>query len=61
VLVDGFASGFWKLKREAGAVTLVVETLKRISRKDTVAVAAEGAALLDFLAPDATRKDVRFV
>lgn len=61
VLVDGFAVGFWKLTRQAGAATLVVETLKRISRKDTVAVAAEGAALLDFLAADATRKDVRFV
>jgi hypothetical protein len=61
VLVDGFAVGFWKLKREGGAATLVVQPLKRISRKDTVAVAAEGAALLDFLAADANRKDVRFV
>ena len=61
VLVDGFAVGFWKLKREAGSATLVVETLKRISRKDTAAVAAEGAALVDFLAADAKRKDVRFV
>lgn len=61
VLVDGFASGFWKLTREAGAATLVVETLKRISRKDAAAVAAEGSALLDFLAADARRKDVRVV
>jgi hypothetical protein len=61
VLVDGFASGFWKLTREAGAATLVVETLKRISRKDAAAVAAEGAALLDFLTVDALRKDVRVV
>jgi Winged helix DNA-binding domain len=61
VLVDGFAVGFWKLKREAGSATLVVETLKRISRKDTASVAAEGAALVDFLAADAQRKDVRFV
>jgi DNA glycosylase AlkZ-like len=61
VLVDGFAVGFWKITREAGAATLVVETLKRISRKDTAAVAAEGATLLDFLAADAQRRDVRFV
>jgi hypothetical protein len=45
----------------AGAATLVVETLKRISRKDAAAVAAEGSALLDFLAADARRKDVRVV
>jgi hypothetical protein len=41
--------------------TLVVETVKRISRKDVAAVTAEGVALLDFLAPDVQRKDVRFV
>jgi hypothetical protein len=61
VLVDGFAVGFWKLKREGGTATLVVETLKRISRKDTAAVSAEGARLLDFLAEDAKSKGVKFV
>jgi hypothetical protein len=61
VLVDGFAVGFWKITREAGSATLFVEILKWISRKDIAAVAAEGAALLDFLAADAQRNDVRFV
>ncbi|MEA2655680.1 MAG: hypothetical protein QOI23_1045 [Chloroflexota bacterium] len=61
LLVDGFAVGFWKLSRDAGGATLVVETVKRITRKDIAAVAEEGGALLDFLAPDAQRKDVRFV
>lgn len=59
--LGGFAVGFWRLTREAGVATLVVETVKGISRKDTAPVAAEGAALLDFLAADAQRKDVRFV
>jgi hypothetical protein len=61
VLVDGFAIGFWKVTRVGGAATLVVETLKRISKQDKVAVSAEGVRLLDFVAADAKRKDVRIV
>jgi hypothetical protein len=61
LLVDGFAIGFWKVKREGAAATLVVQTSKRISRKDKIAVSGEGARLLDFVASDATKKDVRFV
>src|SRR2546428_12175720 len=38
--------------------TLVVATLKRISRKDVAAVSDEAAQLLDFIAADATTRDV---
>jgi hypothetical protein len=61
VLVDGFAIGFWKLTREKSSATLVVETLKRLPKKDAAEVSAEGARLLAFVAPDANAKDVRFV
>jgi hypothetical protein len=60
VLVNGFALGFWKIAREGAKARLVVETLKRISRKEAAAVADEGARLLDFLAADASDRDVRF-
>jgi hypothetical protein len=61
VLVDGFAIGSWKMRREGGVATLVVEMLKRISKQDRAAVSDEGARLLDFLAADAQKKDVRIV
>jgi hypothetical protein len=61
VLIDGFAVGFWKLTREHRAVTLVIETLKPISKKDAKAVETEGLQLLDFIAEGATAKGIRFV
>ena len=61
VLVDGFAVGSWKVRREGGAATLVVETLKHLSKQDKSAVKDEGARLLDFIAADVQTKDVRFV
>ena len=61
VLVDGFAIGSWKVRREGGAATLVVEILKRISKQDKTAVSDEGARLLDFLVADTPKKEVRFV
>jgi Winged helix DNA-binding domain len=61
LLVDGYAIGFWKLTREKSVVTLVIETLKRLSKKDVKAVEAEGLQLLDFIAAGATNKLVKFV
>ena len=61
VLVDGFAIGFWKVSREGSGASLIVETLKPMSKKDVGAVEKEGMRLLDFIAAGATRKDVRLV
>jgi hypothetical protein len=61
VLVDGFAIGFWKVVRTGGSATLVVQTSKRMSKKEAADVADEGARLLDLVADGATDTDVRLV
>jgi hypothetical protein len=59
VLVNGFASGTWRIDRAAGAATLTVEPFGKISGKDRAAVAGEGEQLLAFAAPGAAH-DIRF-
>ncbi|HEY2597420.1 MAG TPA: winged helix DNA-binding domain-containing protein [Candidatus Dormibacteraeota bacterium] len=61
LLVDGYAIGFWKLAREKGAVVLVIETLKPLSKADRKAVETEGIQLLSFIAAESTIRDIRFV
>jgi hypothetical protein len=58
VLVDGFVAGTWTIARERGAARLLVEPFARLSKRDTQAVADEGARLLDFAAADASTHDV---
>lgn len=58
VLVGGFFRGTWKITRRRGAATLVVDPYVRLSKKDTAAVAKEGAELISFAAPDADSHDV---
>lgn len=61
VLVDGFARGMWKIARERDAAALTITPFTPLSAADRDAVAAEGALLLAFAAPDAGTRDVRFV
>jgi hypothetical protein len=61
VLVDGLAIGFWKVVRSGDSAILVVQTSKRMSKKDAVAVSDEGARLLDLVAAGAPDTDVRLV
>jgi len=60
VLVDGFVGGSWKVERDRGAATLLVEPFVPLSRRDRSALRAEGRRLLTFVAPDAPARDVRF-
>lgn len=53
LLLDGFTAGDWKLLRDKDSARLAVTFYRRPSKKDTEAVVAEGAALLQFLAPGA--------
>ena len=55
LLVDGFTRGFWKVTRTRGTAWLSVELLEPA---DEAAILDEGARLLDFLAPDAERREV---
>jgi hypothetical protein len=59
VLIGGFVRGTWKVDRGRGAATLEIRPLKRLARRDTAAVADEGARLLALVAPDAGNQDVR--
>jgi len=60
VLVDGFAAGTWRLVRGKNEAVLRVSAFARLAARERVAVDAEGDALLQFLAPDATIAGVRF-
>ena len=60
VLIDGFVHGTWRITREHSAATLIVTLFKRLSRKDTAALASEGARLLNFAAADADSRTTQF-
>jgi hypothetical protein len=57
LLIDGFVQGAWHLKRDRGSATLLVEPL--VPLPDPATVEQEATRLLEFLAPDAGRREVR--
>ncbi|GAA4562409.1 winged helix DNA-binding domain-containing protein [Planotetraspora kaengkrachanensis] len=60
ILLDGFTAGTWTFAAERGKATLVIRLFAKTSGEDADALAAEGAALAEFLAPEAEVRDVRF-
>ncbi|HEY0016680.1 MAG TPA: winged helix DNA-binding domain-containing protein [Longimicrobium sp.] len=60
LLVGGFVVGMWKMERERGAATLLIQPFEPLSAPDRAALEDEGARLLAFAAADAERRDVRF-
>jgi hypothetical protein len=61
VLVDGFVSGTWKITRQRGAATLLIQTFSPLLKQDRAALADEGASLLAFAAADADAHDLQLV
>jgi Winged helix DNA-binding domain len=61
LLVDGFASGAWRIRRERRAATLVVELFAPLAAQDRDAVTEEGARLLDFAAAGADSRDLELI
>jgi len=59
LLVGGFVRGYWKVVREDGAATLLVEPFEALSKRNAAAVRAEGRRLLAFAAPDADTREVQ--
>ena len=60
VLVNGFAAGMWRIARPRGAAVLTVEPFAPTQERDRGAITREALRLLDFAAPDAQARDVRF-
>ena len=58
-LVDGFVAGRWKLTRDGGAATVVIEPVVRLSASARANLIDEGGRLATFLVPDAGTHDVR--
>jgi hypothetical protein len=50
ILVDGFVCGTWKITRDHGTATLIIEPFKQLSEQEQEALAKEGAQLLQFAA-----------
>jgi len=60
VLIDGFLRASWRLERGKDAVTMLVRPVRKLSRKNTSALLAEGRRLLAFVAGDAAQ-EVRLI
>ena len=59
--LDGFVAGTWKVIEGRGTANLEIKRLRAQTKAEAVGLAAEGDALVAFLAPEATTRDVRFV
>ncbi|MET8052865.1 winged helix DNA-binding domain-containing protein [Streptosporangium sp. NPDC005286] len=60
VLVDGFVRGMWKVTGKRGEAILEVELFAPVSAGERADLEVEGARLLDFVAPEASSRDIRF-
>jgi hypothetical protein len=60
VLVDGFFSGLWQIRRQRGVATLHIESYRPLSSHDRDSVAEEGEHLLTFAASDAKVQEIEF-
>ena len=59
-LVDGRVAATWSIVRARTSVTLEIDPLKRLAKRDRAALGEEGERLLSFTDPDATSRAVRF-
>ncbi|MEU4537331.1 winged helix DNA-binding domain-containing protein [Streptosporangium sp. NPDC023825] len=60
VLVDGFVRGMWKVTGKRGEAICEVELFAPVSEGERADLEVEGARMLDFVAPAATSRDIRF-
>jgi hypothetical protein len=61
VLVDGFVRATWKISRDRRAPTLVIRSLRPLSKRDTAAVNSEGARLLRFVTGEESANEVQVI
>ena len=58
VLIDGFVGATWTLKRNAKTAALRIAFIGKLPTHERVAVEEEGTQLLEFIAADATSREV---
>lgn len=58
ILIDGYVTGTWKLKRERGKAALYIDPFAKLSKKETDALLIEGARLLHFAASEDHSQEV---
>jgi hypothetical protein len=61
VLIDGFVGATWSVKRGPKIATLRIALINKLPKRERAAVEDEAARLLDFVAADATSRDVAVV
>ncbi|HEY7782070.1 MAG TPA: crosslink repair DNA glycosylase YcaQ family protein, partial [Ktedonobacterales bacterium] len=59
--VDGFVRGTWRVARERGTASLLIEPFVALGTADRAAVEEEGERLLAFAAAEAGSREVRVV
>lgn len=58
ILIDGVVAGTWKAERKKATVTLTVAPFAKLSKAVRAELEEEGDALLQFLEPEATTRDL---
>jgi Winged helix DNA-binding domain len=61
VLVDGFVTGAWRIRREQRQATMTIELLATVSGAQRLEIEEEAARLFAFAAADAEPRDVQVV
>jgi hypothetical protein len=61
VLINGFISGAWRIRREKGRATMTVELAVPLSGVQWTELEEEGTRLFEFLAADADARELRVV
>jgi hypothetical protein len=61
VLIDGFVSGAWRIRRETGRATMTIELAIPRAGAPRVELEEEGTRLFEFLAADADARELRIV
>lgn len=60
-IADGFLGGFWTIERDGARAELLIEPNRRLPKGAREELREEGERLLEFHAPEAERRKVRFV
>lgn len=61
VLIDGEMNAGWVIDNKKGAAVLVIEIYRKLSKRETTELEAEGLAFLKFMEPKANTWDVTFM